>query len=73
MTPYTGTNFDDFLAEEGILEEVSAKALERLLVLQSANRADSALELSSLQEVWQGIIVSEQDFEASELTNPKFP
>lgn len=31
---YSGSNFDDFLAEEGILEEVSARALKRLLALQ---------------------------------------
>lgn len=34
MNKYTGTNFDDFLEEEGILEEVSAKAHKRLLALQ---------------------------------------
>ena len=32
--PYSGSNFDDFLAEEGILEEVSTKAQKRLLALQ---------------------------------------
>jgi hypothetical protein len=32
--PYSGSNFDDFLAEEGILEEVSARAQKRLLALQ---------------------------------------
>jgi DNA-binding Xre family transcriptional regulator len=37
MNPYSGTNFDDFLAEEGILAEVSAKALKRLLALQIAD------------------------------------
>ena len=37
MDPYSGTNFDDFLAEEGILAEVSAKALKRLLALQIAD------------------------------------
>ena len=31
---YSGSDFDDFLAEEGILEEVSAKAYKRLLTLQ---------------------------------------
>lgn len=31
---YSGSNFDDFLAEEGILEEVSTKAQKRLLALQ---------------------------------------
>lgn len=34
MNKYSGSNFDDFLAEEGILEEVSARALKRLLALQ---------------------------------------
>ena len=34
MNKYSGSNFDDFLEEEGILEEVSAKAQKRLLALQ---------------------------------------
>ena len=34
MNKYTGSNFDDFLEEEGLLEEVSAKAHKRLLALQ---------------------------------------
>ncbi len=34
MNQFTGSNFDDFLEEEGILEEVSAKAHKRLLSLQ---------------------------------------
>ena len=34
MKEYTGSNFDDFLEEEGILEEVTVKAHKRLLVLQ---------------------------------------
>jgi antitoxin HicB len=34
MNAYSGSNFDDFLAEEGILEEVSARALKRLLAMQ---------------------------------------
>jgi hypothetical protein len=37
MNKYSGSNFDDFLAEEGILEEVSAKALKRLIALQLAD------------------------------------
>jgi DNA-binding Xre family transcriptional regulator len=32
--PHSGSNFDDFLAEEGILEEVSTKAQKRLIALQ---------------------------------------
>lgn len=34
MNKYTGSNFDDFLEEEGLLEELSAKAHKRLLTLQ---------------------------------------
>lgn len=37
MNQFTGSNFNDFLEEEGILEEVSAKAHKRLLALQHAN------------------------------------
>jgi len=37
MNQYSGSNFDDFLAEEGILEEVSVKAQKRLLALQLAD------------------------------------
>lgn len=37
MKKYTGSNFDDFLEEVGILEEVSVKAHKRLLVLQLAD------------------------------------
>ncbi len=34
---YRGSGFDDFLAEEEMLEEVSARALKRLLALQIAD------------------------------------
>ncbi len=34
MNKHSGSNFDDFLKEEGILEEVSARAHKRLLALQ---------------------------------------
>jgi DNA-binding Xre family transcriptional regulator len=37
MNKHTGSNFDDFLEEEDILEEVSAKAHKRLLTLQLAD------------------------------------
>ena len=37
MNKHTGSNFDDFLEEEGIFEKVSAKAHKRLLALQLAD------------------------------------
>ena len=38
MNKYSGSNFDDFLKDEGILEEVSARAQKRLkeLAMQSS-------------------------------------
>ena len=35
MNKYSGSNFDDFLEEEGILEEVSTLAQERLKIYQT--------------------------------------
>ncbi len=37
MNRYSGSDFDDFLAEEGILEEVTSKAQKRLLAYQVAD------------------------------------
>ena len=34
MNRYSGSNFDDFLEEDGILEEVSVRAQKQLLALQ---------------------------------------
>lgn len=34
---YSGSNFDNFLVEEGILEEVSTRAQKRLLAMQIAD------------------------------------
>ena len=37
MNKYEGDSFDDFLKEEGIFEEVTERALKRLLILQLDN------------------------------------
>lgn len=42
MNTYSGSNFDEFLAEEGILEEVSARAQKRLLALQISDSMQAA-------------------------------
>ncbi len=34
MNKYTGSDFDEFLREEGILDEVTARAQKRLLAMQ---------------------------------------
>lgn len=47
--PHSGSSFDAFLAEEGILEEVSARALKHLLALQVAEiMANSNISKSAL-------------------------
>ena len=43
MRKHTGTDFDDFLMDEGILEEVIARAHKRLLMLQ----LDEAIKVSN--------------------------
>jgi DNA-binding Xre family transcriptional regulator len=48
MNKYTGSSFDDFLAEEGTLEEISAKAHKRLLVLQLAD----IMEEANISKAW---------------------
>lgn len=51
MNKYSGSNFDDFLAEEGILEEVSTRAQKRLLALQIADiMAESNLTKTEVAE-----------------------
>jgi plasmid maintenance system antidote protein VapI len=47
MNRYSGTNFDDFLREEGILDEVTARAHKRLLALQ----VKEAMEVSHISKV----------------------
>ena len=40
--PHTGSNFDDFLKQENLFEEVHAKALKRALAEQIEDRIESA-------------------------------
>jgi antitoxin HicB len=48
MNKYTGSDFDEFLQDEGILEEVTARAHKRLLTLQ-LNDAMKASNTSKVQ------------------------
>ena len=45
--PHTGSNFDDFLKENGIFEEVQARALKRAL----AEQLDEAMQSGKLSKV----------------------
>ena len=40
--PHTGSNFDDFLKDEGVFEEVQAKALKRVLAEQIEDSMQAA-------------------------------
>ncbi len=51
MNQFTGSSFDNFLEEEGMLEEVSAKAHKRLLALQLADiMRENSITKTSLAE-----------------------
>jgi antitoxin HicB len=47
MNKYSGSDFDDFLREEGVLDEVTARAHKRLLALQ----LKEAMEASKISKV----------------------
>ena len=47
VNPHTGSSFDDFLKEEGIYEEVQARAIKRAL----ADQLDDAMQSSKLSKV----------------------
>jgi DNA-binding Xre family transcriptional regulator len=42
MNQYSGSDFDDFLKDEGILDEVTARAHKRLLSLQLSETMETA-------------------------------
>ena len=48
MNKYSGSNFDDFLKEEGILEEMSARVQKRLLALQ----IDDIMQATNSDKLW---------------------
>lgn len=45
--PHSGSNFDDFLKEEGIFEEVHAKALKRAL----AEQIEESMQAANISKV----------------------
>ena len=47
VNPHTGSSFDDFLKEDGIYEQVQARALKRAL----AEQLDDAMQSSKLSKV----------------------
>ena len=47
VNPHAGSSFDDFLKEEGIYEEVQARAIKRAL----AEQLDDAMQSSKLSKV----------------------
>ena len=47
VNPHTGSSFDDFLKEDGIFEEVQARALKRAL----AEQLDEAMQSGKLSKV----------------------
>jgi hypothetical protein len=48
MNKYSGSNFDDFLEEEGILEEVGVLAQEQLKAFQTEKISTDTEQLNQL-------------------------
>ena len=48
MNKYSGGNFDDFLKEEGIFEELTERALKRLLILQLGDIAKVLIQRETI-------------------------
>ena len=61
MNKYSGSNFRDFLDEEGVFEEVSKRAQKRLLVLQMQDIMDDALKI---QDIPEGVPIPAQNMKA---------
>ena len=62
MNKFSGSNFDDFLDEEGLLEEVSERAQKRLSALQIQDIADKSLNKQNRPE---DVLVPAQNRNAS--------
>lgn len=62
MNKYSGSNFGDFLDEEGLLEEVSERAQKRFLALQIQDIMDDSL---SMEDIPDGVPVSARNMTAS--------
>ena len=62
MNKYSGSNFRDFLHEEGLLEEVSERAQKRLLALQIQDIMDDSLNMEDMPD---GVPVDARNMTAS--------
>ena len=62
MNKYSGSNFDDFLDEEGLLEEVSERAEKRLLALRIRDIMDDSLNMEDMPD---GVTVPQENINTS--------
>lgn len=66
MNTYSGSNFDDFLEDEGILEEVSARAQKRLLALQ----INDIMQAANLNKTWLAEKMNTDEMQLDRLLDP---
>jgi len=69
VNPHTGSSFDDFLKEDGIYEEVQARALKRAL----AEQLDDAMQSVKLSKVIYGTTHGHQPLPIGPRAGPEQP
>jgi predicted glycosyltransferase len=66
MNKYSGSTFDDFLEEDGILEEVSARAQKRLLSLQITD----IMQRTDINKSWLARRLNTDEIHLNSLLDP---
>ena len=64
--PHSGSNFDDFLKEEGIFEEVHAKALKRAL----AEQIEESMQAANISKVKMAELMSTSRSQLDRVLDP---
>jgi antitoxin HicB len=64
--PHVGTNFDDFLKDEGMFEEVQAKALKRAL----SEQIEESMQAANLSKVKMAELMSTSRSQLDRVLDP---
>ena len=64
--PHSGSNFDDFLKDEGVFEEVQAKALKRAL----AEQIEESMQAANISKVRMAELMSTSRSQLDRVLDP---